>query len=157
MRPPRHHRFVNNIVLPGGRAPLTTARCPSVGPWCARPSAAAAYGAYCALMLALVLPVIGRGANTSSSSSTARALNTSSLGSTASDDPRAWLARTDEALASRNYRGVFVHELHGYGGEAETLEVIHRVGNDGVSERLVSMDGSGREFIRRNGELSCYL
>ena len=25
------------------------------------------------------------------------------------DDPRSWLARTDRAFATRNYRGVFVH------------------------------------------------
>jgi sigma-E factor negative regulatory protein RseB len=72
----------------------------------------------------------------------------------ADDDPRYWLARTDQALSKLNYEGVFVHE---HGGETETLRVIHRVGNDGVSERLLSMDGSGREFIRRGTQLTCYL
>src|ERR1700722_18957141 len=70
------------------------------------------------------------------------------------DDARAWLARTDQALASSSYEGVFVHE---HAGESETLRVIHRVSAAGVSERLVSMDGSGREFIRRGKELICYL
>ena len=37
---------------------------------------------------------------------------------------RSWLARTDEALSTRNYEGVFVHE---HAGETETLRVIHRV------------------------------
>jgi sigma-E factor negative regulatory protein RseB len=72
----------------------------------------------------------------------------------AEDDPFAWLARTDQALATRNYEGVFVHE---HAGESETLRVIHRVGNDGVYERLLSMDGSGREFIRKGNQLTCYL
>jgi sigma-E factor negative regulatory protein RseB len=73
----------------------------------------------------------------------------------AADEPRAWLARTDQALATRNYRGVFVHE---YAGESETLRVVHRVNGDGVvAERLQSMDGSGREFIRKGNELICYL
>lgn len=107
--------------------------------------------AYGALILALVLPALSR------SAAAASGVSADKPSSAVSDDARAWLTRTDEALARRNYRGVFVHELHGYGGEAETLEVIHRVGSDGVSERLVSMDGSGREFIRRNGQLSCYL
>lgn len=72
-----------------------------------------------------------------------------------SDGPRAWLERTDRALATRNYRGVFVHE---HGGESETLRVVHRVDADGaVSERLLSMDGSGREFIRKGSQLICYL
>jgi sigma-E factor negative regulatory protein RseB len=82
------------------------------------------------------------------------ALLLSGVSLAADDDPRAWLARTDQALANRNYEGVFVHE---HGGDSETLRVIHRVGSDGVSERLLSMDGSGREFIRRGTQLTCYL
>src|ERR1700686_4402305 len=72
----------------------------------------------------------------------------------AEDDPLDWLARTDQALSTRNYEGVFVHE---HAGESETLRVIHRVGSEGVSERLLSMDGSGREFIRKGSQLTCYL
>ena len=72
----------------------------------------------------------------------------------AEDDPVDWLKRTDQALATRNYEGVFVHE---HAGETETLRVIHRVGADGVSERLQSMDGSGREVIRKGNQLTCYL
>ena len=72
----------------------------------------------------------------------------------AEETPADWLARTDRALATRNYEGVFVHE---HAGETETLRVIHRVGSDGVSERLLSMDGSGREFIRKGSQLLCYL
>jgi sigma-E factor negative regulatory protein RseB len=75
-------------------------------------------------------------------------------GAAARDDPRDWLARADEALSNRNYEGVFVHE---HAGESETLRVIHRVDGEGVSERLLSMDGSGREFIRKGGQLICYL
>jgi sigma-E factor negative regulatory protein RseB len=72
----------------------------------------------------------------------------------AGDDSRAWLARTDTALSNRNYEGVFVHE---HAGESETLRVIHRVDGEGVAERLQSMDGSGREFIRKGSQLICYL
>ncbi len=74
--------------------------------------------------------------------------------SSSSDDPRAWLSRAYRALATRNYRGVFVHE---FAGETETLRIVHRVDADGLAERLQSMDGSGREFIRRGSELYCYL
>jgi sigma-E factor negative regulatory protein RseB len=70
------------------------------------------------------------------------------------DEPRDWLTRIDRALATRNYEGIFVHE---HAGETETLRVIHRVGSDGVSERLLSMDGSGREFISKGSRLTCYL
>src|ERR1700690_1458122 len=60
------------------------------------------------------------------------------------DQPREWLARADRAVATRNYRGIFVHE---HAGESETLRIVHRADGGGVAERLVSMDGSGREFI----------
>ncbi len=73
----------------------------------------------------------------------------------ASDVAHEWLARADQALATRNYEGVFVHEHAG--GESETLRVVHRVSDGEVAERLLSMDGSGREFIRKGTQLICYL
>jgi sigma-E factor negative regulatory protein RseB len=79
---------------------------------------------------------------------------TATAASPAADDPQSWLQRMERALATRNYEGVFVHE---HGGQSETLRILHRVSNGEVSERIVSMDGSGREFIRRGAELSTYL
>jgi hypothetical protein len=72
----------------------------------------------------------------------------------AADDPEGWLQRMERALTTRNYEGVFVHE---HGGQSETLRILHRVSNGEIAERIVSMDGSGREFIRRGAELSTYL
>ena len=72
----------------------------------------------------------------------------------AADDPQGWLQRMEQALTTRNYEGVFVHE---HGGQSETLRILHRVSGGEVAERIVSMDGSGREFIRRGAELSTYL
>ena len=59
----------------------------------------------------------------------------------------------DAALNSHNYDGTFVHE---HAGQTETLRVIHRSGN-ASAERVVSMDGSGREFLRKGTELLTYL
>jgi sigma-E factor negative regulatory protein RseB len=39
----------------------------------------------------------------------------------------------------------------------EMLRIIHRVKDGQTNERLVSLDGSGREFIRTGSELACYL
>jgi sigma-E factor negative regulatory protein RseB len=39
----------------------------------------------------------------------------------------------------------------------EMLRIIHRVQDGTVSERLASLDGSGREFIRSGASLACYL
>ncbi len=72
----------------------------------------------------------------------------------AGDQARDWLARMNEALTTRNYDGTFMHVRD---GRVETLRIIHRVQDGAVTERLVSLDGSGREFIRRGGELMCYL
>jgi sigma-E factor negative regulatory protein RseB len=74
--------------------------------------------------------------------------------SRSADDPRAWLERMNKALATRNYDGTFVHLS---GGRVETMRIVHRVRAGHVTERLQSLDGSGREFVRANGELTCYL
>lgn len=72
------------------------------------------------------------------------------------DDPeaRAWLERMTQTLANRNYDGKFFHLRN---ARSETLRIIHRVDGGKVSERLVAMDGSGREIIRTDNEVVCYL
>ena len=72
----------------------------------------------------------------------------------AADDPREWLAKMNLALASRNYDGTFFHLSDGH---VETMRIVHRVRAGRVTERLLTLDGSGREFVRNNGELTCYL
>jgi sigma-E factor negative regulatory protein RseB len=70
------------------------------------------------------------------------------------DDPREWLEKMNQALAGRNYDGTFFHLS---GGHVETMRIVHRVRSGRVVERLQSLDGSGREFVRNNDELTCYL
>jgi sigma-E factor negative regulatory protein RseB len=69
-------------------------------------------------------------------------------------EPVQWLKRMDQALMTRNYDGTF---SHWHAGHVEMLRIIHRVQDGAVSERLASLDGSGREFIRTGATLSCYL
>ena len=69
-------------------------------------------------------------------------------------EPKEWLERMNHALTTRNYIGVFTHN---HGGRVETLRIIHRVRGGDVSERLLSLDGPGREFIRQGNELTCYF
>ena len=45
----------------------------------------------------------------------------------------------------------------GRADSVEMLRIIHRVQDGVVSERLASLDGSGREFIRTGANLACYL
>src|SRR5690242_1913069 len=70
------------------------------------------------------------------------------------DEPQVWLERMNTALTTHNYDGVFSHWR---GSRVETLRIIHRVREGEIRERLVSLDGSGREFIRNGTEVTCYL
>jgi len=70
------------------------------------------------------------------------------------EDPRDWLEKMNHALATRNYDGTFMHVSD---GRVETMRIVHRVRSGRVTERLLSLDGSGREFVRNNDELTCYL
>jgi sigma-E factor negative regulatory protein RseB len=70
------------------------------------------------------------------------------------DDARAWLERMNRAVDELNYEGIFVH-IHG--GRAETHYVVHRYMDGRVSERIISLDGAGREIIRHEEEVTCIL
>jgi sigma-E factor negative regulatory protein RseB len=69
-------------------------------------------------------------------------------------DAREWLERMSNALATGNYEGRFFHVR---GSHSETMRIIHRVHRGKVTERLLSLDGSGREIIRNETEVICYL
>jgi sigma-E factor negative regulatory protein RseB len=72
----------------------------------------------------------------------------------ADDDAHQWLERMTEALSSRNYTGVFTHATR---RQSETMRIVHRVGKDATTERLVSLDGNGREIVRTAEEVHVYL
>jgi sigma-E factor negative regulatory protein RseB len=72
----------------------------------------------------------------------------------ADDDARRWLTEMNQALAGRNYQGEFIHSGH---GPVERLRILHRVHEGHVAERMVNMLPPGREFVRHDAELQCYL
>jgi sigma-E factor negative regulatory protein RseB len=75
--------------------------------------------------------------------------------SAADREARAWLERMQESLATRNYEGQFVHMQ---AQRSAQMRIIHRVDKAGkVTERLVSLDGSGREYIGDESQVICYL
>jgi sigma-E factor negative regulatory protein RseB len=65
------------------------------------------------------------------------------------DSAREWITRMNGALAERSYDGVFVHQI---GTHREVLRVVHRVKDGHMAERVVSTDGSGREFLRNGSK-----
>ena len=69
-------------------------------------------------------------------------------------DAQSWLDRMTRAVEELSYQGTFVHLL---GGDAETLHIVHLNDDGRVSERIMSMDGVGREIIRREDAVQCIL
>ena len=67
-------------------------------------------------------------------------------GQATAQEARAWLERMNRAVSDLNYRGTFVHVLD---GTAETLHIVHRNADGQSGERIVSMDGVGREIVRQ--------
>lgn len=82
------------------------------------------------------------------------AMSLASAAAVAADTPQTWLNRMNAALTTRNYEGVFSHWQN---GKVETLRIVHRVVDGAVTERLESLDGSGRQFVRDGVQLTCYL
>jgi len=69
-------------------------------------------------------------------------------------DPQVLLSRMQAASQKVDYDGVFVYH---HGDHLETLRIYHKVGPDGVRERLISLNGVPREIVRNNQEVRCYL
>ena len=61
-----------------------------------------------------------------------------------------WLDRMTQAVEELSYQGTFVHLL---GDEVETLQIVHINADGRIGERIVSMDGVGREIIRNEDEI----
>jgi sigma-E factor negative regulatory protein RseB len=70
------------------------------------------------------------------------------------EEARAWLARMSEALATREYDGLFTHSNR---HQSESMRIVHRMEGPYSVERLVSLDGSGREIVRTPREVHAYL
>ena len=69
-------------------------------------------------------------------------------------DARSWLDRMNRAVEELNYEGTFVHALD---GNTETMHIVHRNDNGRIGERIVSLNGVGREIIRNENEVQCIL
>ncbi|HUQ53386.1 MAG TPA: MucB/RseB C-terminal domain-containing protein [Gammaproteobacteria bacterium] len=67
-------------------------------------------------------------------------------GHATAQEARDWLERMSRAVEDLNYRGTFVHVLD---GTAETLHIVHRNADGQSGERIISMDGAGREIVRQ--------
>lgn len=71
-----------------------------------------------------------------------------------SDEAANWLKKVSEAAHTLNYEGVFVYQ---HQGGLEAMRIIHRVNENGISERLYSLTGTAREIVRDNENVTCIL
>jgi sigma-E factor negative regulatory protein RseB len=72
----------------------------------------------------------------------------------ADDEVGAWLDRMARAVDSLNYRGTLVHMRNGH---VDTLRIIHRSDENGIRERIYSMDGPPREILRDGNQVRTLL
>ena len=70
------------------------------------------------------------------------------------DDVEKWLAKMHHAAHMLNYDGKFVY---GENNKLTSMQIIHSVDKKGEFERLISLDGSGREVIRSGDTVTCIL
>lgn len=72
----------------------------------------------------------------------------------ADDSVQHWMDRMSRAVETLDYRGTLVHIRN---GEVDTLRIIHRADDDGVRERIYSVDGVPREVLRNGDNVRCVL
>lgn len=63
-----------------------------------------------------------------------------------------WLEKMHRAAHMLNYEGTFVY---GQEDQLNSIRIIHSVSERGERERLISMDGSGREVLRDGDRVTC--
>jgi sigma-E factor negative regulatory protein RseB len=71
-----------------------------------------------------------------------------------SGDAIGWLQRIYTATERLSYTGTFVYQ---HGERVETSRVTRIVDASGVHERLETLDGTPREILRVNEQVTCYL
>lgn len=67
---------------------------------------------------------------------------------------QSWLEKMQRAAHTLNYEGTFVY---GQGSRLSSMRIIHRATPKGEQERLIAMDGSGREVIRDLNNVTCIM
>jgi sigma-E factor negative regulatory protein RseB len=75
-------------------------------------------------------------------------------GHAVAQEARSWLDRMNRAVEELNYRGTFVHVID---GTPETLRIVHRNVAGRSGERILSLDGPGREIVRQDDQVRWIL
>lgn len=70
------------------------------------------------------------------------------------DEVGYWLDRMVQAIETLDYRGTLVHMRDGH---VDTLHIVHRVDENGIRERIFSIDGPPREVLRDGKQVRVLL
>lgn len=68
------------------------------------------------------------------------------------DSVQDWLDRMARAVETLDYRGTMVYLRD---GRVDTLRIVHRADDEGIRERIYSLDGPPREILREDGQVRC--
>ncbi len=69
-------------------------------------------------------------------------------------EPQILLDEMSRASRHLNYDGVFIYSRN---SKMETMRIIHKAGEDGSYEKLMSLTGSAREVIRDKEQVKCFF
>lgn len=69
-------------------------------------------------------------------------------------NPTDWLMKINHAAATLSFSGMFVYA---HDGGIETMQVVRRVKDEMMQERLYSLNGEAREIVRDRKRIWCYL
>ncbi len=78
----------------------------------------------------------------------------SSVAAETAPDAMAWLRKIAAASRQLNYAGTFVYQ---HGRHVESSRIVHMSDAGGEHEKLETLDGPPREFIRTNENVTCYV
>jgi len=70
------------------------------------------------------------------------------------EEVEAWLQKMQRAAHTLNYEGTFVY---GHDNNLTSMRIIHRADEQGEQERLIALDGSGREVVRNDDRVACIM
>jgi sigma-E factor negative regulatory protein RseB len=75
-------------------------------------------------------------------------------GTAPASDPMSWLQKIQHAAQSVNYTGLLIYQQ---GQQIQASRILHAADAAGEHEKLETLDGAPKEFIRENDEVKCYI
>src|SRR5271166_6403331 len=69
-------------------------------------------------------------------------------------DAMSWLQKIQHAAQNVNYTGLLIYQQ---GQQIQASRIVHAADATGEHEKLETLDGAPKEFIRDNDEVKCYI